>query len=60
MAPSKVQRLIDKMKGGEPAIGVLNMSYSVELIEILAYAGFDFVYVDQMFTTIGHDLPAIA
>jgi 2-keto-3-deoxy-L-rhamnonate aldolase RhmA len=53
MAVSKVQRLIDKMKAGEPAIGVLNMSYSVELIEILAFAGFDFVHVDQMFTTIG-------
>jgi 2-keto-3-deoxy-L-rhamnonate aldolase RhmA len=53
MAQSKVQRLIDKMNGGRPAIGVLNMSYSVELVEILAYAGFDFIHVDQMFTTIG-------
>jgi 2-keto-3-deoxy-L-rhamnonate aldolase RhmA len=53
MAASKVQRLIDKMNTGEPAIGVLNLSYSVELIEILAFAGFDFVHVDQMFTTIG-------
>jgi len=53
MAISKVQRLIDKMNKGEPAIGVLNMSYSVELVEILAYVGFDFIYADQMFTTIG-------
>ncbi len=53
MAASKVQRLIDKMNAGEPALGVLNMSYSVELVEILAYAGFDFIYADQMFTTIG-------
>lgn len=50
---SKVQRLVDKMSQGEPAIGVLNMSYSVELTEILAYVGFDFIYADQMFTTIG-------
>lgn len=50
---SKVQRLIDKMNRGEPAIGVLNMSYSVEFTEILAHVGFDFIYADQMFTTIG-------
>jgi len=53
MTVSKVQRLVDKMKKGEPAIGVLNMSYSVEFTEILAHAGFDFIYADQMFTTIG-------
>lgn len=53
MSASKVQRLVDKMSRGEPAIGVLCMSYSVELTEILAYAGFDFIYADQMFTTIG-------
>lgn len=53
MTLSKVQRLVDKMQRGEPAIGVLNMSYSVEFTEILAHAGFDFIYADQMFTTIG-------
>lgn len=53
MTPSRVQRLIGKMDRGEPAIGVLNMSYSVELTEILAHSGFDFIYADQMFTTIG-------
>jgi len=50
---SKVQRILDKVKRGEPAIGVLSMSYSVEFTEILAHAGFDFLYADQMFTTIG-------
>jgi 2-keto-3-deoxy-L-rhamnonate aldolase RhmA len=34
-------------------IGTLTMSYSVEMVEILACVGFDFLYVDQMFTTIG-------
>jgi 2-keto-3-deoxy-L-rhamnonate aldolase RhmA len=53
MTISKVQRLVDKMSKGEPALGVLNMSYSVELVEILAHVGFDFIYADQMFTTIG-------
>ena len=53
MSVSKVQRLIDKMSSGQPALGVLNMSYSAELVEILAYVGFDFNYVDQMFTSIG-------
>jgi 2-keto-3-deoxy-L-rhamnonate aldolase RhmA len=53
MTISKTQRLIDKMNRGEAAIGVLNMSYSVELVEILAHVGFDFIYADQMFTTIG-------
>jgi 2-keto-3-deoxy-L-rhamnonate aldolase RhmA len=33
-------------------IGTLHMSYSPELVEILAYVGFDFVFVDQMFTSI--------
>ena len=50
---SKVQRLTDKMDAGEPALGLLNMSYSPEIVEILAYVGFDFVYADQMFTSIG-------
>jgi len=53
MTVSKIQRLTDKMSRGEPAIGVLNMSYSVEFTEILAHVGFDFIYADQMFTTIG-------
>jgi 2-keto-3-deoxy-L-rhamnonate aldolase RhmA len=53
MTLSKVRRLVEKMDRGEPAIGVLNMSYSVELTEILAHCGFDFIYADQMFTTIG-------
>ena len=50
---SKVQRLTDKMDAGAPALGILNMSYSPEIVEILAYVGFDFVYADQMFTSIG-------
>lgn len=50
---SKVQRLIDKMDAGEPAIGVLSMSYAPEIVEILGYVGFDFIYADQMFTSIG-------
>lgn len=53
MTVSNIQRLMDKMNRGEPAIGVLNMSCSVELVEILAHMGFDFIYADQMFTTIG-------
>ena len=53
MSASKLQRLLDKMNAGEPVIGTLTMSYSVEMVEILAYVGFDFLYVDQMFTTIG-------
>ena len=57
MALSKVQRLIDKINGGQPAIGVLNMSYSVELVEILAHAGFDFIHARSRHR---HDLPAIA
>ena len=40
---SKVQRLIDKMNAGEPALGVLSMSYSPEIVEILGYVGFDFL-----------------
>lgn len=53
MSESKLQRLLEKMNAGEPVIGTLTMSYSVEMVEILAYVGFDFLYVDQMFTTIG-------
>lgn len=53
MTLSKVQRLVDKMKSGEPVLGMLNMSYSAELVEILGYVGFDFIYADQMFTSIG-------
>jgi 2-keto-3-deoxy-L-rhamnonate aldolase RhmA len=53
MSTSKLQRLLDKMNAGEPVIGTLTMSYSVEMVEILAYVGFDFLYVDQMFTPIG-------
>jgi 2-keto-3-deoxy-L-rhamnonate aldolase RhmA len=53
MSASKLQRLLDKMNAGEPVIGTLTMSYSVEMVEILAHVGFDFLYVDQMFTTIG-------
>lgn len=53
MSASKLQRLLDKLNAGEPVIGTLTMSYSVEMVEILAYVGFDFLYVDQMFTTIG-------
>jgi 2-keto-3-deoxy-L-rhamnonate aldolase RhmA len=53
MLQSKTQRLIYKMNRGEPAIGVLNMSYRVEFVEILAHVGFDFIYADQMFITIG-------
>jgi 2-keto-3-deoxy-L-rhamnonate aldolase RhmA len=53
MTRSRVQRLTDKMDAGQAVIGILNMSYSPELVEILAYVGFDFVFVDQMFTSIG-------
>lgn len=53
MSESKLQRLLEKMNAGKPVIGTLTMSYSVEMVEILAYVGFDFLYVDQMFTTIG-------
>ena len=52
MTHSKVQRLIDRMESGEPVLGMLNMSYSPELVEILGYVGFDFIYADQMFTSI--------
>lgn len=53
MTRSKVQRLVGKMQSGEPVLGMLNMSYSPELVEILGYVGFDFIYADQMFTSIG-------
>lgn len=44
MTLSKVQRLIDKMQSGKPVLGMLNMSYSPELVEILGYVGFDFIF----------------
>ena len=50
---SKVQRLTDRMAAGEPALGLLTMSCSPEIVEILGYVGFDFIYADQMFTSIG-------
>lgn len=53
MAKSKVQRLVDKMDSGEPVIGTMCLSYSVELVDIMAHVGFDFIYIDQMFTTVG-------
>lgn len=49
---AKLKLLTDKLDAGEPVIGTLMLSYSVEMIEILAHVGFDFVYIDQMFTTI--------
>ena len=50
---TKIQRLIDKMNAGEPVIGTMCITYSPEIVEILAYVGFDFVYIDQMFSSIG-------
>lgn len=53
MRQPKVERLVAKMTAGEPVLGMLSMSYSPELVEILGYVGFDFIYADQMFTSIG-------
>jgi 2-keto-3-deoxy-L-rhamnonate aldolase RhmA len=53
MSESKIERLIASMDAGEPVLGMLTMSYSPEVVEILAYVGFDFIYADQMFTGIG-------
>lgn len=53
MTGSRVQRLIDKLNSGESVIGTSTLSYSVEMVDILAYAGFDFIFIDQMFTTVG-------
>jgi 4-hydroxy-2-oxoheptanedioate aldolase len=53
MTMTKIQRLIDKMNAGEPVIGTMCITYSPEIVEILAYVGFDFVYIDQMFSSIG-------
>jgi 4-hydroxy-2-oxoheptanedioate aldolase len=52
---SKAQRLIDKMDRGEPILGTLMVSNSPYMVEILAYVGFDYVFVDQMFTTVDWD-----
>jgi len=52
---SKAHLLIEKMDRGEAVIGALMMSNSPQLIEIMAYVGFDYVIVDQMFTTVGWD-----
>ncbi len=52
MTASKVQRLTDRMNAGEPVIGTMAMTCSVEMVEILGYVGLDFLFVDQMFTSI--------
>lgn len=43
------QKLLAKMDRGETTLGVLVVSPSIELVEILAYVGFDYIFVDQMF-----------
>jgi 2-keto-3-deoxy-L-rhamnonate aldolase RhmA len=45
-------KLIAKLDRGEPIIGVLLMSPSPDLVEILAYVGYDYIIVDQMFTAV--------
>lgn len=45
-------KLLAKMDRGEPIIGVMLMSPSPDLAEILAYVGYDYVMVDQMFTSV--------
>lgn len=51
----KSARLLEKMDRGEAVIGALMMSNSPDYIEIMAYVGFDYVIVDQMFTTVDWD-----
>jgi 4-hydroxy-2-oxoheptanedioate aldolase len=52
---SKAQRLLERMDRGEAVIGALMMSNSPDYVEIMAYVGFDYVIVDQMFTTVDWD-----
>src|SRR5260221_14309457 len=44
--------LLAKLDEGRPVIGMFALSPSPEFIEVLAYVGFDFVVVDQMFTSV--------
>lgn len=48
----KAHLLIEKLDRGEPVLGTMMLSTSVEMIEILALVGFDYVFVDQMFTAV--------
>jgi len=48
----KRDRLLQRLDDGETVLGVLVVSPSPELVEILAYVGFDYIMVDQMFTAI--------
>lgn len=48
----KAGALTAKLDRGEPVIGVMMMSGSPELVELLAYVGFDYVFIDQMFTDV--------
>lgn len=41
------------MQSGEPVIGTMAMTANVEMAEILGYVGLDFLFVDQMFTSVG-------
>lgn len=52
---SKAPALIAKMDRGELVVGALMMSNSPDVVEIMAYVGFDYVIVDQMFTTVDWD-----
>lgn len=49
---SKTPRMVEKLERGEPLIGVMLISDSPQLIETLAYVGYDYVFVDQMFSTV--------
>lgn len=48
----KRDRLLQRLDNGETVLGVLVVSPSPELVEILAYVGFDYIMVDQMFTAV--------
>lgn len=40
------------MQSGRPVIGTMAMTANVEMAEILAHLGLDFLFVDQMFTSV--------
>lgn len=50
---SKAAILTAKLDKNQPILGVIMASLNQELAELLAYVGFDYVIVDQMFTSTG-------
>lgn len=46
----KAHLLLEKLDRGEPVLGTMMLSTNPEMVEILAYVGFDYIFVDQMFT----------